>query len=175
MPGSSTILDSLLIEDLQYIKPKTAWEVGCGKGRIGGLIKRTVPGVALRGFDIHEQYLIDHKKTLGCYNELTVCDFSKWVFENVDWWVDLIIFPDVLEHMPLSAVIDVLDNAKQRTRYIIMKIPLRYKQNTMFNNLKEAHVSEPLLIDLIRFDVRKYIVEEGDGWGMSYVLIKGWL
>ena len=173
MPGSSTLCNNYLIEDLKQIQPKTIYELGIGRGMMAKLTRDVLPDVHVTGFEIFEQYIKDHNPKW--YNKIIIADYWKWIQESIDWTVDLILIPDSIEHLLLSRALDVLDMVQQRCKWIIIKTPLKYKQNTHFGNIYEGHISELTLPKLINYDIRKYIIEEEDTWAMSYIKIKGWL
>lgn len=85
-------------------------EVGCGVGQITGLVARYCKQGSVVGVDISEENVrraADHLRALTNV-DLICSDMTTDVFEAK---FDFVIFPDVLEHIPLELHPAVLGNA----------------------------------------------------------------
>ena len=65
---------------------------------------------------------------------------------------DLIIFGDVIEHMPIETAQNVLEYAFNRCKNMIIAVPFRYKQDAVRGNEWERHIQDDLTPEL--FDER---------------------
>lgn len=174
MPASCSNCDHLFINDLvNIIKPASCFDVGCGYGKTGYLVKSQMPNTHITGFEVYPKYIDDQKDNLSkVYDEIIINDFYLWIQNNVDWQVDLIVFGDVLEHFMKSKVFDILDMCSYRAKWIVIKVPLNYLQNTYDNNINEAHLST---IKLHELALSYNIVHYAQVGIIHYYLIKGLL
>ena len=67
-------------------------------------------------------------------------------------WYDLIIFGDVLEHMPVEKAQAVLKYAEPRCKDLIIGIPFLYTQGAIYGNPWEEHIQNDLTPEI--FDER---------------------
>lgn len=74
-------------------------DVGCGEGRLGAQLKSINPEISVFGVDGDEALLLKAEKELDgiCSVDLSS---DSWVDGITDKTFDLIIFADVLEHLP---------------------------------------------------------------------------
>ncbi len=173
MPTSHDFCDPLFLYDVRNtIKPQTCFDVGVGYGKTGSLIKQVAPNCRISGFEIHQQYIDDRKEHLETlYDSIIAADFYEWMQKNVDWKVDLIVFGDVLEHFLKSRALDILDVSIYRSKWIVIKAPVSYCQESHEGNIFEAHLSNILLKDLASYNIIHYAKVQF----MTYYLIKGLL
>lgn len=59
-------------------------------------------------------------------------------------WYDLIIFGDVIEHMPVDRAQRVLDYARNRCYDMIIGVPYNYPQGEIYGNPYERHIQDDL-------------------------------
>ena len=57
---------------------------------------------------------------------------------------DLIIFGDVIEHLPVEDAQLVLEYAKPRCRDLIIAVPFLYEQGAIYGNPYEVHIQDDL-------------------------------
>lgn len=67
-------------------------------------------------------------------------------------WYDLLIFGDIIEHLPVEDAQAVLEYAKPRCRDMIIAVPYLYKQDAIEGNTYEIHVQDDLTAEI--FDQR---------------------
>ena len=172
MPSSYDNCDPIFINDLlNIICPNSCFDVGCGYGKSGHIIKTHFPQCQLVGFEIYQKYIEDEKHNLFLhYSQIHNEDFYAWIQNNVDWQVDLVVFGDVLEHFFKSKVYDILDMCRYRTKWIVINVQIDYLQNTYDGNIHEAHVSTITLQELV---VSNDIVHYAKIGQICYYLIKG--
>ena len=77
----------------------------------------------------------------------------KWKYRNVYntdvadleyEWYDLILFGDVIEHMPVDRAQAVLEYAQPRCRDMIIGVPFNYPQEAIYGNPYEEHIQPDL-------------------------------
>lgn len=172
---SNQTFDKELVQDLvSQVQPNSCFDVGIGDGKMMKLVKGVFPECTVIGFEVFLAN-IKPEEYNGAYDSIQHTDFYKWIENNNDWEVDLIVFGDVLEHFMKSKVIDILDLCRTRCKWIIAKIPLNYKQHSIYGNLYEGHLSEISLQDLDHLNIVHYLKKEIDEWSMTYYLIRGGL
>jgi len=172
MPGiSSSTCDSEVLRDLALVMPTTCFDVGTGEGKMGRFVRRVAPSCEITGFEVFEANV----PRGAPYNRIEKVDFYDWVSQNRDWSVDVVIFGDVLEHFMRSQVFDILDICTARSKWIIVKIPILFHQNSFGGNPHEAHVAEIALDDMKRYDIRNYAKkwDRDQSFFMTYYLIRG--
>ena len=67
-------------------------------------------------------------------------------------WYDLIIFGDVIEHLPIKDARCSLDYARDRCADMIVAVPFLYPQGAIYGNPYEVHIQDDLTPEL--FDER---------------------
>lgn len=87
------------------------------------------------------------KRLIG-YRNVQNVDIRDFRYE----WYDLIIFGDVIEHLPVEDAKSVLKYAKERCKDMIISVPFKYKQGIVNGNVHEIHIQDDLTPEL--FDER---------------------
>lgn len=82
------------------------------------------------------------------YEKVFVNDVANFRYA----WYDLIIFGDVLEHMPVEKAQAVLKYAEPRCNDLIIGIPFLYTQGAIYGNPWEEHIQNDLTPEI--FDER---------------------
>ena len=110
---------------------------GCAEWRI--FLGPWMPGSRWTAIEIYQPYvdrfLLEHH-----YHQVTVADVR-----SVDPFpvADLVIFGDVLEHMPADDALAVWNRARAVSKRLILGIPVRpYPQGAWEGNDAEAHVTD---------------------------------
>ena len=78
------------------------------------------------------------------YEKVFVNDVANFRYA----WYDLIIFGDVLEHMPVENAQAVLKYAEPRCNDLIIGIPFLYTQGAIYGNPWEEHIQNDLTPEL---------------------------
>jgi hypothetical protein len=74
------------------------------------------------------------------YNEVVIAD-AAWIDWDLLGRPDLVIFGDVLEHMPYEQASQIVAKAVARATYVLIALPIiHYPQGTEMGNPYEAHV-----------------------------------
>lgn len=127
--------------------PSIIWDVGPGEGTYRNLVEGDDPGQSWNihwwvGVEIWEPY-IQQFGLEDKYNEIICGDIREQAFDNQVMLFEnpLIIFGDVLEHMPEDDARALILRAKQHFRYILVSIPIVHApQGEVNGNPYEAHL-----------------------------------
>lgn len=119
--------------------------------------------------EIYEPYINWHHLH-DKYHSVACSDIADFHYE----WYDLIIFGDVIEHMPVDKAQKVISYASARCRNMIVAVPFLYKQGPMRGNVHETHIQDDLTPELFNerypgfkmiynaYGRYAYYVKEGD-------------
>lgn len=156
--------DHNLISIIRKIKPKTILDLGCGKGKLGNIIKasntRTFLPDPLHLIGVNP--LFDKSADLQLlasqgYDEILDLTIDQYCTEFVDKDVDVITALDVLEHLPRSKAFDVIDQLLYHCKFLIIIWPIAHPQYAS-GNLFDAHRSSFKPRDLFQaFEVSTYL------------------
>ncbi len=107
-------------------------EVGCGIGTVSNLIIKSIPNGQFVGCDISEES-IENAKQLNPQNNATflVDDMSNFT-SNIQF--DFIVFPDVLEHIPVDQHAKLFENVSKVCKpnaKVLINIPEPHSLNWM--------------------------------------------
>ena len=78
------------------------------------------------------------------YREVFNTDIRNFSFN----WYDLIIFGDVIEHLPVDVAQFVLEYARTRCSDMIVAVPYQYPQGEIYGNPYEVHIQDDLTPDI---------------------------
>ena len=95
--------------------------------------------------EIFAPYIINNRLEEK-YDAVYNCDISKYTY----WWYDLIIFGDVIEHMPVEKAQRVLAYADKRCTDMIIAVPYLYQQGPLNGNEYESHLQPDLTEEIFR-------------------------
>ena len=111
------------IDELISIQPKTVYDVGCGDGFYGKLVKLFLKDATVIGIEKCTDYVSKwHLETI--YDLIINADIID-VASTITG--DLIIFGDVLEHVEKQHVKEILDAVVPNFKYIIINSPLGFQ------------------------------------------------
>ena len=112
-------------------------DVGAGNGTW----RRLLPEYAdMDAVEIHPP----NAANLIGYRSVCCCDIYGHKYD----WYDLIIFGDVIEHMPVDHAQAVLRYAAGHCRDMIVAVPFLYKQDAVDGNEHERHIQDDLTREL---------------------------
>ena len=99
-------------------------EVGCGLGMLTSFIGKSIPNGMITGVDISPESIEFAKRKYGSANvHFEVNDMSNF---STDKKFDIVIFPDVLEHIPVEShnrIFSLVRNLLEPHSRIIIHIP----------------------------------------------------
>ena len=61
---------------------------------------------------------------------------------------DLVIFGDIIEHLPVEDAQKVIEYAKEHADMIIVAVPYKFKQGALYGNPYEEHIQDDLTDDV---------------------------
>lgn len=145
MPYSGTLLDGEAEKFFKYIASEvtTVLDVGAGAGKYGRMWNAISPEAEITGVEVYEPYFIQFKNEYrDFYKTVHLGDIIQ-ALDEPEIKFDLVIFGDVLEHLPKSSGLDVLHFFTYRSKYIWSQFPRHYLQNPsdVQGNFYEAHIS----------------------------------
>lgn len=119
-----SILAKLLTSGLQ--EHHTVLELGCGTGSLTGLLAKYLRNGNITSIDISPESINIASKNLSNFtnlkliaNDITVHEFGKTMF-------DVIVLPDVLEHVPLESHFNLFEKISQILKpsgFVFIHIP----------------------------------------------------
>jgi hypothetical protein len=149
MPTSDAEGKDWSLERFKRVQPKTVCDVGPGEGTYAKLFRPhepNEPGVWWTGIEVHgpyvKRYRLKSTKTRKMYDEPHVMDVREapeHLFHR-----DLVIFGDVLEHMPREDAVALLRRAEQAGCWnILVSLPIvESEQGEVDGNPHEAHLHQ---------------------------------
>lgn len=139
MPSSDSASNGWVLERLLETKPRTILDVGAGDGGFGKRV-RSIFGnsIAIDAIEAWAPYIEQFKLT-ETYDSVFNRDARQWH----DYAYDLVVFGDVLEHMPESEAVELWSRASKVAKYGLITIPIiHYPQGAEFGNPYEVHHEE---------------------------------
>lgn len=131
------LISRLLIEDAD---PAVIWDVGPGEGTYYDLMKWSTIDAFWVGVEIWEPYIKQYDLR-SKYVEVINDDVRNVRFADDAWADKLIIFGDVLEHMPEDDARQLILRAKKHFRWILVSLPIVHApQGEVNGNPYEAHL-----------------------------------
>lgn len=146
MPYSGTLLDDKAVEFFNIIKTEvnTVLDVGVGAGKYGKMWYDLVnPQIDMQGVEVCGPYFKRFADVYRkYYSEVHHGDIMESL-QSPEVKFDLVIFGDVLEHLPKSSGLDVLHFWVYRCKYMFIQYPSHYIQNPadVDGYFHEAHIS----------------------------------
>ena len=90
--------------------------------------------------DACEIYAPNADQVRHMYRDMYVCDIANLVYAHYD----LIIFGDVIEHMPVERAQAVLKHAEGHCNTMIVSVPYLLPQGPIYGNPWEKHIQDDL-------------------------------
>jgi len=129
-------------------------------GACDGKWRNLLPGYTMDACEIFEPYAMK----LRGYRNVFVCDIATLKYGAYD----LIIFGDVIEHMPVDRAQRALKYAERRCKDLIIAVPWEYKQGIVDGNVWQAHIQDDLTPELFAERYPNYEVLVDPGYGYCY-------
>jgi len=171
MPGSSEIFDTEIGAFLSRTKG-CFLDIGPGRGKMGR-IARSSGCDPLYAIEIFPPYITEYNldtlyESVGTGDACAIIDRPDMIFGTV-------MFGDVIEHMPKSSAMDLLEYLVIRCNWIIIKYPVNTKtsclyQGSSLGNIYEGHISIWSEADFDRFTLESFEQKES----MCLAIIKGY-
>lgn len=127
-----------IADNLQENRLTTIIDVGVGAGLWEEYLKPYRDRIFLWGIEVWTPYLQEFN-LLQRY-DLMCCMDARQIN---NWAADIVIFGDILEHMPLEDAVALWDRAGTQSQHRLLAIPtVYYPQGHIHDNPYEAHVTE---------------------------------
>ena len=116
--------------------PATVLDVGAGAGTWAHHLRGLWPEARWTALEVHEPY-VEEFGLLALYDEVVVCDVRLFGWQPYD----LVIFGDVLEHLPLKDAVNAWDLACSCSPAVLASLPIvDYPQGAVNGNDHERHL-----------------------------------
>lgn len=137
MPRSSDEGKMWMCDKITQCNPQTVLDVGPGWGTYARLLRIRLPRTQWVCVEVFEPY-VDKYSLYDWYDQIIVNDIRRLV----KWpKADVVIFGDVLEHMPLVDASLVWSTARLNAQHAIASIPIvHYPQGELEDNIHETHI-----------------------------------
>lgn len=155
MPTSVNAFNSQFLDIISMVRPTTALDIGCGKGKNFSLIKRGAPNCIIDGIEVESKYIEDYNLR-DLYNNLYNIDAKEFFSKNKSNNYDLIVMSDVIEHLLLNDGIGLIDAMLYKTKCLLLIWPTNLPQDNEWDSHYEMHLSNPKLSDFTRFNIVFY-------------------
>jgi hypothetical protein len=174
MPHSGSLLDSKFTQMVEGIRPfiTNVLDIGSGACKYAKLIRAnpTCKDMYLQAIEIEKDYLQTFASDYRLYDDILIGNAYEELQKNVEQTYDLVIMGDVIEHMPKSDGIDLLNFLVYRCQYLYIQYPNHYVQNCLDGYRSEAHISIWGLVDFENFEVNTFVQEP-----LVVIMIDGYL
>ncbi|SRR6266699_362021 len=128
----------------------SALDVGCGRGIVGTLLKTYREPGRMVGIDAFEPYL-DFCRKIGTYTQLFNRDLRLFPLPFDKNEFDLSVALEVIEHLPKTDGVHLLDELERVSRRVIVSTPNRYfVQSPYDGNIHQRHLSNWTVQDFRR-------------------------
>jgi len=174
MPTHNRHINPWVIKTLKKLNPKRIVDVGSGSGEYGEMIANCLEDCIVIGVEIYEPYLKHFSSLTKHYSKMILGDIRNVIHEE-EIYGDLIIFGDLLEHLPKKDVHPLLRECIKKFEYVLVASPIGFTpqirplegDNISFKNLYERH-----LCGLTRKDFKKYnVIDYREFRGSQFVLL----
>jgi hypothetical protein len=127
------------------INPSTVLDVGAGRGVYATIMFPYKPNIIFDAVEVWEPY-IERFNLKNKYRNIYVEDVR-----NIDNFAyDLVIFGDILEHMPMEDAIKVWNKMAGQAKYALISIPIIHMpQEEIDDNPYEVHEEEDWSTELV--------------------------
>jgi len=169
MPYSDPAFDIEIDKFIKKNKFTSYLDIGVGSGKYSKIIRKNIPNAKIVGVEADISYIKEfnlNKKYSKMYNQ----SIEEFIEDNPDFFVDIAIIGDCIEHLKKSDGINLLHYLVYRAKYILVVFPTQYIQYSWNGHSTEAHRSIWDKSDFIQFKYR--FKKRGM---MNLAIIKGFL
>jgi len=148
MPYSGPEFEDTLRAIVEASQADRVLDIGVGAGKIGEIVKAVRPQAQLRGIEAEAGYRSRFEEAWKRYDKVWIGDAQEVSLDIASSRWNLVIFGDVLEHMPKATAIGLLDFWLPRCEYEVAVWPQGYLQDAYEGVRSEIHRCEIRLLDL---------------------------
>ena len=173
MPTHNPVVNPWVVETLKKLNPRRLVDAGSGSGEYGEMISSCIEDCTVIGVEIYEPYLSAFPNLKKYYSKVILGDIRDVIYEE-EIYGDVIVFGDVLEHLPKEDIHPLLREAAKKFGYIMISSPLGFSPQTRpkegndisFKNLHERH-----LCGLTGEDFTDYNIIDYHSFGGQFVML----
>jgi len=163
VPTHNPLINPWVIMTLKRLSPRRVVDAGAGSGEHGEMIAGCLEDCTVIGVEIYEPYLKHFPNLTKYYSKMILGDIRNVIHEE-EIYGDLIIFGDILEHLPKKDIHPLLRESIKKFRYIMIASPIGFTRQTRpkvgddisFKNLHERHLCGLTIKDFTEYDVIDY-------------------
>lgn len=155
MPISLTAFNKDIIDHIKAINPSSVLDIGAGMGKYQEIVHSINKNIICDAIESTEKY-VEEFELRKKYRNVFVQDIIDFVKTDRTHKYDLCIMGDVLEHLFLSEVLDVLDALCYKSKHLMIIWPTNLPQDSEWESHFEMHKSNFYLKDLTRFNIQVY-------------------
>lgn len=168
MPLSDRRFDEQVENFLAQNPFERYFDIGCGAGKYGKMLKRINPNAYVVGIEADSEY-IEKYGTREIYDELINDRIENFIQKNLSFTTDVVIMGDLLEHLFKSDGINLLHFMAYRCKYMVIVFPSKFVMFDFRGHATEAHNSVWTEQDFSQFDYQYF--KNGI---MNMVIIRGY-
>lgn len=142
------------IQRIMEISPSTVLDIGAGRGAYATILNPYLPHTIFDAVEVWTPY-IEQFNLKNKYRNIFNVDARE--HDNFDY--DLVIFGDILEHMPMKDAVNLWNRAAEQAKFMLISIPIVHMpQEEIDGNPYEIHEEEDWSTELV-LEKFKNIVE----------------
>lgn len=139
MPNSLNNLDTDIINALQGYN--SYLDIGCGTGKIAQMVRSfDNPNTTIVGVEVDQEYIDKYQLDI-LYDTVWDANITEFYRQFDDWYFDCVVMADVIEHLPKSAGIDLLNFFYYRCKRLVIVYPTDFPQGRWEGHKSESHIS----------------------------------
>lgn len=173
MTSSVNVFDNDVVEIIKIINPKKVLDIGPGEGKYEKMLRVIEANlghkIELTCVEIDEERVINRFSLTKRYDRVINCDAYDLIRRYPDLKGEIAISGDLLEHLPKSQGMDLLEYLQYRYKHIILVIPCDWPAFNYADYVYEAHVSTWDVTDFDRIK-NAYVVSRITDSGKKFIL-----
>lgn len=127
-----------ILEKVKDANISTVLDVGAGSGTYADFFRDNGVNVQIEAIEVWKPY-IEEFSLADKYDKV----YEQDVRQHTDFYYDLVIFGDILEHMTKEEALAVWEKTAAQADYAVLAIPIiHYHQGAINDNPYEEHVKD---------------------------------
>jgi phospholipid N-methyltransferase len=114
--------DGMIAGIAALMQPATVLDIGAGSGKYGRMLRSVVPDSKVIAVEVDAESINDHNLH-AVYDQIIELEAGRLITEMPTLSVELAVLGDVIEHLPKSAGIDLLNWLHYRTSFTVIVTP----------------------------------------------------